>query len=311
MKVLVTGATGFIGSHLARLAVNEGHSVQALVGPASDRWRVRDIEDRIQFIESDLRELRVSDTSLALDRPDLCVHLAWRGWSGSLAAVEENVTSLSVGLEFMRLVAELRCPRLIVAGTCLEYDTTYPTLSEGTPVRPGDLYGTCKNAFFQVAQEFSRQAKMEVVWPRIFYSYGPYEDPRRLVPSIVLAVLHGQPAKATGGEQIRDYLHVEDIASAIWTVARTGLTGAVNIASGISVSVGDVIRQIAELMGRPDLVRLGALPYRKGEPMVIRADASLLRERVGWHPQFDLRSGLRRTIEWWRARVSSAVRPSR
>lgn len=302
MKILLTGVTGFIGSHLARIALAKGHAVAAIVRPGSDRWRIRDIEQRLALIEWDLGEQRAIEARLAADRPDLCVHLAWRGWSGSLATVDENITSLSIGLGFMRMVAGLGCSRFVAAGTCFEYDTTHPLLSETTPTEPHDLYGTCKRALFHVAQQFSRLTKMEIVWPRIFYSYGPYEDPRRLVPSVVLALLRGDSANTTAGEQIRDYLHVEDIASAIWAVAQSDFTGAINIASGTPVAVSRVVSEVGRLIGRPDLLRFGALPYREGEPMLIRADASLLRTRIGWSPRFDLVTGLAQTIEWWRSR---------
>jgi nucleoside-diphosphate-sugar epimerase len=301
MKIVLSGATGFIGSHLARLAVADGHAVSVIVRPGSDRWRLHDLGRQLSFIECDLGNLPAIEARLSRDRPDLCLHMAWRGWSGSLATVEENIRSLSAGLEFMRALAQLGCPRFVAAGTCFEYDTTYPLLSEGTPTQPHDLYGTCKGALFHVAEQFSRMTKMAVVWPRIFYSYGPYEDRRRLVPSIALALLRGEPAATTAGEQVRDYLHVEDVASAIWTVAQTDFVGAVNIASGIPITVKSIVEEIGLATGRPDLIRIGALPYREGEPMLIRADASLLQARFPWKPRYDLQAGIAQTVAWWRA----------
>jgi nucleoside-diphosphate-sugar epimerase len=305
VKVLITGVTGFIGSHVARLALAQGHEVAAVVSPGSARWRIRDLVSRLTLIEQDLGEVDRLRKRLAGGRPDLCLHLAWRGWSGSLATVEENITSLSASLEFMRAVAELGCPRFVAAGTCFEYDTTHPLLTETTPTQPHDLYGTCKRALFQVAEQFSRLTKMAIAWPRIFYSYGPYEDRRRLVPSIVLALLRGEPAATTSGEQVRDYLHVEDIASAIWTVALSDFTGAVNIASGTPITLKTIIHEIGRRMGCVDRLQIGALPYREGEPMLIRADASLLRTRFAWTPRFDLETGIAQTIDWWRGQVAS------
>jgi nucleoside-diphosphate-sugar epimerase len=303
MKVVVTGAAGFIGSHLVRLALAEGHAVTAIVRPGSDRWRLHDIESRLTLIESDLADGRALARRLSLDRPDLCLHMAWRGWSGSPATVEENIVSLGIGLEVMRIVAELGCARFVAAGTCFEYDTSHPLLSETTPTQPHDLYGSCKRALFQVAEQFSSLTKMSIAWPRIFYSYGPYEDRRRLVPSVVLALLRGEPAATTAGEQQRDYLHVEDVAAAIWAVAQSDFSGAVNIASGAPVTLKTIVHHIGRVIGRADLLRVGAIPYREGEPMLIRADASLLRTRFAWAPRYDLETGIARTIAWWRARA--------
>lgn len=306
MRVLLTGATGFIGSHLARLLLSQGHEVQAIIRPGSDRWRICDIAEHLTILECDLGDLVGAMGRVRASRPDICIHLAWRGWSGTSAPAEDNVSSLSVGLELMRGVARLGCRTFVGAGTCFEYGMTYDLLTERTPLRPHDLYGTCKNSLFQVAQQFSRISGLHVIWPRIFYSYGPYEDTRRLVPSIVLALLRGEIAKVTPGQQIRDYLHVEDVASAIWAVAQSNHAGAINIAFGSPVSIAEIAQQLGQIVGRPHLIRLGALPYREGEPMVIRADATMLQRDIGWSPEFDLKRGLVQTVEWWRARMSYA-----
>jgi nucleoside-diphosphate-sugar epimerase len=201
------------------------------------------------------------------------------------------------------MMPELGCGRFVAIGTCFEYDLSHDRLPETTPLRPSELYGTCKKSLFEVAQQFSTLTGVEVVTPRVFYSYGPFEDVRRLVPSIALALLRGQVAKVTPGEQIRDYLHVEDVASAVWHVAISGLRGAVNIASAQPVTIADLAMRVGRLLGRPELVHLGAIPYRVGEPMRILGDAARLQAEVGWSPRFDLDRGLADTVGWWQARV--------
>ena len=119
----------------------------------------------------------------------------------------EALGSLGISLELLRVMPELGCPRFVAAGTCFEYALSGSRLSEATPLVPHDLYGGCKKSLFEVAQGFSALTGVSVATPRIFYSYGPYEDSRRLVPSIVNALLSGQPARATRGEQVRDYLN--------------------------------------------------------------------------------------------------------
>lgn len=298
-SVLLTGAAGFIGAHLVRLLVAEGHEVTAIV-PAGARtfWRIADVAPRLTMIEGDLRDLVGIVERIRNRKPDICVHLAWRGWSGKPAA-DANLSSLGVSLELLRKMPELSCRRFVAAGTCFEYDLGPRALSEQTPLRPHDLYGSCKKSLFEVSQEFSALTGVSVATPRIFYSYGPYEDPRRLVPSIALALLNGRAAKATAGGQVRDYLHAADIASAIWAVASSDATGAVNIASGVPVTIAQIARRIGELLGTPELIELGALPYREGEPMHILGDPGRLRA-LGWTPSFDLDRGLLETLDWWK-----------
>ena len=300
-RVLLTGAAGFIGSHVARLLVAEGHDVFAIVAPESDRWRLADIEHDIVIIDADLRALQTVRGRLREVRPEICVHLAWRGWSGK-ANPDDNISSLGVSLELLRMMPELSCGRFVAVGTCFEYAPTAERLTEATPLCPHELYGTCKKALFEVAEQFSMMTGVSIVTPRVFYSYGPFEDIRRLVPSVACALLDGRVAEVTPGAQIRDYLHVEDVASAVWKVAASQLVGAVNVASAEPVTVGDIADRVGRLIGRPDLVRFGAIPYRPGEPAQLLGDATRLREEVGWAPRFDLDHGLAATVRWWESR---------
>lgn len=301
-RVLLTGAAGFIGSQLARLLVREGHEVFAIVRPQADRWRLADIERDLTIIAGDLRSLPDLRGELRAARPDICLHLAWHGWSGK-AEAEQNLTSLSVSLDLLRTMPELSCSRFVSVGTCFEYDFTCDRLSESTPLRPTELYGTSKKSLFEVAQQYSALTGISVVTPRVFYSYGPREDVRRLIPSIALKLLRNEAAPVTRGEQVRDYLHVSDVASAIWRVATSDRAGAVNIASGEAVTIADLATRLGRLLGRPELVRLGAIPYRPGDPMRVVADATMLRQDLGWTPQFDLDRGLAETVRWWQERA--------
>src|SRR4029079_9798212 len=138
---------------------------------------------------------------------DVTIHLAWKGWSGK-AQADANLSSLGVSLELLRKMPELEYPSFRALSTRFEYDLPGGLLSESSPLRPHDLYGGCKKSLFEVAQAFSALTGVAVATPRIFYSYGPLEESRRLVPSIVQALLRGETAKATAGRQVRDYLHV-------------------------------------------------------------------------------------------------------
>jgi UDP-glucuronate decarboxylase len=137
----------------------------------------------------------------------------------------------------------------------------------------------------------------------LFYQYGPFEDERRLMPSVICSLLQNKTARTTKGEQIRDFLHVEDVASALWAVAQSNLTGPVNIGSGKLVTVRAIITTIAEIIGKPGLVNLGALPYGPSDPMFVCANNHRLVENTTWAPRFELEDGLRQTIEWWEERL--------
>lgn len=284
MRVLLTGATGFIGSHVARELLRRGHEVTATLRPTSDHRRIADLERTLRIETGNLDDLPGD--------PDLVLSLAWYTVPGKYLTAPENRECL----ERSRRLLEKARGRVVFAGTCFEFDTRLGRLREDSPTRPTTLYAECKDALRQDVEK-----RPDSAWLRFFYQYGPGEDERRLVPSVIRAIQRGQEAKVSPGEQRRDFLHVEDVASAVVAVAESRLSGCVNIGSGEAPPVKEIVTTIGELGGRPELVKLGAVPYYEGEPMLIVADNAKLKS-TGWSPRWTLREGLRNTFDWWKGR---------
>jgi nucleoside-diphosphate-sugar epimerase len=307
MRVFLTGATGFIGSHVARLLVRERCDVTALVRPGADLRRVADVRGSIRFLEGDLSEPHRLRAALAGDPPDLCLHLAWYAVPGKYLQATENLECVSGTTGLLQVLDAAGCPRFVLAGTCFEYDLEAGYLSESSPIRPMSVYAACKHATFLMAEQYQRERGRSFAGARIFYQYGPWEDERRLVPLVIRKLLAGGACPLSAGDQIRDFLHVEDVAAAIWAIARSGLEGPVNIGSSVPVSVAEIARQIGRLAERPDLIRLGEVESRPGDPPFICANTARLRDGTGWRPRHDLASGLAATIEWWRQEARRAL----
>jgi nucleoside-diphosphate-sugar epimerase len=278
----LTGATGFIGSHVARELVRRGHEVHAIVWPTSDRRRIKDLESKIRVWEGGVDHVPVES--------DLTIHLAWYAVPGKYLTSPINQACLE---ESRRLLAKAR-GRVLFAGTCFEHDLQLGVLREDSPTKPTTLYAECKDALRREVE-----GRQDSAWLRFFYLYGPWEDERRLMPAVMTAQLKGQPSKVTPGEQRLDYLHVEDVASAVCSVAESRLEGCVNIGSGSAPSVKEIVTRIAGLGGRPELIQWGAYPQKPGDPMLIQCDNAKLRS-TGWAPKYSLEEGLRHTFEWWR-----------
>jgi nucleoside-diphosphate-sugar epimerase len=304
MRILVTGAAGFIGSHLVRLLVREGHSVCALIWPEGPAERLVDCIDQVRVFSIDLNDSQAVRSMTSEVLPECAIHLAWYAVPGKYLSAPENLDCVSATIALAGALASVGCRRFVAAGTCFEYDWDYGFLSEEiTPLRPRSLYGVCKNAAREILQAYCEKMGMPFAWTRIFYLYGPQEAEVRLVPSVIRALLSGQTAKCTQGEQIRDYLHVEDVASALWAVARSHLTGPVNIGSGNPVKVRTIVETIAQLLHREENVALGALPADPQEPPVLLADVRRLAKVVGWKPSLSLKDGLLETCQWWKSMV--------
>jgi nucleoside-diphosphate-sugar epimerase len=137
----------------------------------------------------------------------------------------------------------------------------------------------------------------------VFFLYGPGEHPDRLVSSVARRLLAGAEAPTTEGTQVRDFMHVADVAGAFAALVDSDVTGPVNIGSGRPVTVRAVVDEVARAAGRPELVRFGALPQRAGEPPELVADVGRLRDEVRFRPRYDLGSGIKDTVNYWKKKV--------
>jgi nucleoside-diphosphate-sugar epimerase len=301
MRVLVTGASGFIGSHVTRQIVQEGHEVSAIILPGESTGRLTDVVNRLSIVSLDLCETGAVRELVGKTRPECAIHLAWYAVPGKYWSAVENLDCVSMTLGLAQALAESGCKRLVAAGTCAEYDWDYGFLSEDkTPLKPRTLYGTCKNATRQILEAFCRQAGMSFAWTRFFYLYGPGEARERLIASVVTALLQGETARCSSGRQIRDFLHVRDVASGVWAVAKSKVTGPVNVGSGEPVRVRTIVETIARLLEGNGTIEWAAIAEDPQGPPLLVADVRKLIRETGWRQTLSLEEGLRDTIAWWR-----------
>lgn len=299
-KVLLTGATGFIGQHCLPFFENKNYEVHAvyLDAPGEEypniHWHQADLLSSDQI--SDLIE-RICPSHL--------LHFAWFAKPGEYWTSPENVRWVQASLNLMQKFAQKGGRRIVMAGTCAEYDWGYESLSETeTPLRPNTLYGTCKNSLQSILNQYSKQVGISSAWGRIFFVYGPFEQPTRLVPSVINSLLAGKPALCSHGNQVRDYLYIADVAEAFVALLDSDIQGPINIALGKPVAIKEIILTISEKLGRTDLIRFGAIPPAENDPQYLVGDNKRLSSELGWFPKYELGKGLAQTIEWWKNQVS-------
>lgn len=300
-SVLVTGGGGFIGRHCLPLLQEAGYRVHAV-----SRHEPRgDADGGVRWHRADLLDPADAGRVVAEAAPTHLLHLAWCTENGKCWSSDKNIRWLQASLELVRAFAGIGGERLVVAGSCAEYQLNYGYCSEAvTPLNPDSMYGLTKGALQRVVQMYAANHEISAAWGRVFYLYGPYEDPARLVPSVINSLLAGRDAECTHGNQIRDYLYVEDVAGALTALLRSRLDGPVNIGSGEPARLKEIVNMIGDMTRGKHLIKLGARPAPEGEPPFIVADTRRLRESLGWEPSTPLRDGLQRTIEWWSARSS-------
>src|SRR5690348_9146294 len=294
-KILVTGASGFIGRHCLPLLVQQGYDVHA-VARRKPQWKT---EPDVQWHESDLLQLGNVPNLLRQVRPALLLHLAWYAVPQKFWTAPENLDWLRASLDLLRSFTENGGERIVAVGTCAEYDWSSGECVEGeTPLAPATLYGTCKLAFSQILDAWSRQTGLSSSCGRVFFLYGPQEHPSRVVAYVTQSLLEGKEALCSDGTQMRDFLHVEDVASAFVSMLGSDVDGPVNIGSGKAVALRDVLMTIGELTGRPELLRFGARGSAGEAPAFWANNQKLLQS--GWSPRYNLTRGLAETVEWWR-----------
>jgi len=300
MRILLTGAAGFVGSHVTRALLAASHEVITLIRPSTDTWRIDDILPQVTIINGDLADHSALKAALTGKPPDLCLHLAWYAEHGKYWHSPRNLELIGQTLALLQLLASLGCLRFVGTGTCVEYDITQGYLDEATSVLyPASLYAASKLSAYYLTEHLGRQIGVQTAWLRLFYIYGPMESPNRLIPYVINSLLAEHVVETTSGEQVRDYLHITDAASGLCTAALSDVQGAVNIASSEPIAVKQVVQDIAQLIGGQDLLRLGAKAGSPGDPSVIYGNSQRLRE-LGWRPRYTLKEGLVDTIGWWK-----------
>lgn len=302
-RVLVTGASGFIGSHCLLLLTPLAEELHAVYYHPPAQTNASVIPHHV-----DLMDARQVEHLIATVQPTHLMHLAWDTTPGDAITSTRNIQWLQASLNLIESFQRHGGQRVFVAGTCLEYEAGNSPLSAiCTPAKPKTMYGACKLALQQVLAGLSHHHGLGWTWGRIFYVYGPGEHPERLVPNVITSLLADQPARCTHGEQVRDYLHVADVAQACVTLLNSDVEGVFNIASGQPIRLKDMVDTIARKLGKEHLIELGALPARTDEPPFLVADISHTFEQLNWRPEYTLETGLENTIAWWQTQLDKDI----
>ena len=298
--MLLTGASGFIGSHCIGPLLERGYEVVATYSS-----RKPPENERVRWVQADLLQPGVARGLIDDVLPSHLLHLAWYVEPGKMITHADNLSWVGVSLEMLRRFQERDGQRCVIGGSCYEYDWRYGYCNETlTPRTPDTVYGTAKGGLAEAMLGYCASTGLSGAWARMFFLYGPNENPRRLVPSVILSLLKSEPALSSHGLQIRDYMHVQDVADGLVALLDSPARGAYNLASGHATTIRSIVETLGELTGRSDLLKIGARPARANDaPMVVGDPAAALRD-FGWQSRLSLRDGLRATVDWWRGHLA-------
>ena len=298
-RVLVTGASGFVGRATLTPLLVRGYEVHAVASSRRDGlhpdvcWHFADLMD-----PAAVRALCEGVGSASL------LHLAWYARPGRFWTALENFAWVRATLNLLEAFRDAGGTRAVLAGTCAEYAWRDGLCDElHTALVPDTTYGVCKAAMGALAGAFAAETGLSLAWGRIFFPFGPHEYPERLTSHVIRALLRGDPADCTAGTQIRDFLFVEDLGDAFAALLASAVEGPVNLGSGEPSSIAAFLERVARRVGRPELLRLGARAMPPGEAPVVTAAVARLRGEVGWTPRVSLDDAIDRTIDYWRTEL--------
>jgi nucleoside-diphosphate-sugar epimerase len=303
-RVLVTGAGGFIGRWSIPALRRLGYETHALL---SSRPRKVPAElDGAMVHRCDLFDDDAVHGLLNRVRPSHLLHFAWIATPGEYWQSADNARWLRSSRYLLQCFAGCGGVRTVMAGTCAEYDWSRADVCDefATPLADAagnapSSYADSKIQMHRALAEFAARQRISHAWGRVFFQFGPYEHPQRLVPSVILHLLRNEEALCSQGTQVRAFLHVTDLAEAFVQLLHSPVEGPVNMGSAERISVAALIEKLAQQISRPDLVRLGA---RRGgeEPSLLVPRVERLYNEVQWRPRLSLEAGLSDTVSWWR-----------
>jgi nucleoside-diphosphate-sugar epimerase len=278
-RALVTGAGGFVGANLVRRLLVDGCDLVALVRPGGDPWRLQGID--VDVVEGDVRD----------DLPggfDLVFHLAAHGaysWQQDEGVIHDtNVGGTENALRAGR--------RVVVAGSSSEYGLKPYAPSEDEPLEPNSAYAAAK------AEATALAVARGAVVLRLYSAYGPWEEPNRLIPTLLARGLAGKLPPLVSPGVARDFVHVDDVCEAFVRGADAQPGRVFNVGSGRQTTVADVVEAARRLLDLDVEPEWGSMPDRRWDTETWVANAQRIRDELGWEARISLEEGLTRTLEW-------------
>jgi nucleoside-diphosphate-sugar epimerase len=292
--VLITGSTGFIGRQALPFLLQKGYEVHAI----SSQNIIHPNSDIIThycdlFSEESIKPL------LKEIKPLYLLHFAWITTPGLCVSSPKNLLWMEASLRLVRLFIENGGKRVVVAGTCAEYESEPLCEENNNSFKASTFYGQCKRNLYLTLENFAKQMQFEFAWGYLFYLYGPYERPNRFLPSVIQGILQQKDIELTEGTQIRDFLHVRDAAAGFVELLDSSACGGFNIASGEGISIRKIVEKVAEKIGGNERIQFGARPLSPFDPPALVADMQKLRRAISWKPSLNLDEGLDEMIQWW------------
>lgn len=313
-KVLITGANGFIGSHVVRKMVNELANVSIIVRDSSDLWRIEELKKDIDIHRIDLRDSVSVDNCVKQIKPDYIFHV---GAYGVDARQKDYFTAANTNIigtmNLLNPLKDVGCKKIINIGTCMEYGDKKEMIKENSHLEPDSIYGSTKASASIIAHQMAAENNIDIVTLRPFGVFGEKEGSHKFFPYIILSLLENKEVNLTPCEQYRDYCYIDNIVDGFVLAAQneTIKNEIFNIGSGSIYNLKYYVDMIYQGMSINKKPNFGALSYRKNEVWNQQPDTTKIKKLLKWEPKINLRDGIERTIDWYTRNQDKFIRTGR
>jgi dolichol-phosphate mannosyltransferase len=308
-RVLLTGATGFVGANLARRLLADGHAVHLLVRPDHAGWRIDAIRGDVRLHEVSLLDAGALAATVAGIRPDWVFHLAAHGAYPTQTDLDEMVrTNFSATINLVRTALQVGFEAFVHTGSSSEYGFKDHPANEREWLDPNSHYAVTKAAATHFCRYTAISQRVPLCTLRLYSVFGPYEEPSRLMPTLVAHGLRGTLPPLANPDIARDYVYVDDVSEAYVLAASrppAEAGGVYNIGTGIQTSLREVVEVARRVLAIDAEPVWGSMPPRHWDTTVWVADNRAAREALGWQPRCSFEEGFRRLVAWARTQPPS------
>ena len=293
-KIVISGATGILGTAVIRCAKKQGLDIVCLVRKDSERARALIDSDTVDIVQADLKDYNV--LTPVITGCDAFIHLAWEKTFGNARDdVDAQMRNIQYTLDAVRLAKRMGCSVFIGAGSQAEYGPVTVPLTPETPVNPQSGYGIAKYTAGRLSALLCTQLDIRHNWLRILSVYGPNDAPYTLISYVINELQNGQSPELTKCEQVWDYLYADDAAQAILAVAQKGIHGKTYpLGSGTACKLSEYVNIIRDYVNPDIAIRFGAKEYYPHQPMFLQADITELTKDTGWKPEVSFLEGVKK-----------------
>jgi nucleoside-diphosphate-sugar epimerase len=302
VRVVVTGATGFVGANLVRRLIGEGQEVHALVRREHDDWRLRSLGGAIHLHSVDLGDAAALQRVLDGIQPARVFHLAVYGAYPAQTDIATMVqTNIVSTVNLVKASIRAGAQVIVNTGSSSEYGFKRTPPRESDPAEPNSAYAVTKLSATLLCRELAKRHAVRVPTLRLYSVYGPFEQPTRLIPKLLVAAMQGQLPPLAHPATARDFVYVDDVVSAYLAVADTddmNLDAVFNVGTGVQTSIEAVVGIVRNMLGVSQTPRWGSYPARTWDTDSWVADPTRLRTEVGWQPRYSIAQGLQAMLDW-------------